>query len=208
MASVHIRDSIIVNMNVPAPRLSPLFRSDTQAEILARLLLNPDRRFTTADLARATGASYASAHREVQRLVGLGLLRQERVGQAVRLSANQADPAYGPLTELLRMSYGPSVVLPSVLAGIPGVEEAHIYGSWAARREGEPGSPPGDIDVLLVGDPPRSSVQDAAREAERRLGREVNVRVIAPSAWKAGDDLFLRTVRERPRIQLDLKGTT
>ncbi|MDR1264481.1 MAG: ArsR family transcriptional regulator [Propionibacteriaceae bacterium] len=192
-------------MNTSAPRLAPLFRSDAQAEILARLLLNPDRGHTIAELARLVGASYASVHREVQRLLIIGLLAQERVGQAVRLSANQKDPAYGPLVELLRLSYGPTAVLPGLLAGVPGVEEAYIYGSWAARRAGEPGGPPGDIDVLVVGRPSRAAIHEAAQQAERVLGREVNLRLVTPEAWRAGEDLFLRTVRERPRVRLVLE---
>lgn len=195
-------------MNIRAPRLSPLFRSDTQAEILARLLLNSDQRYSVAELARSTSAAYASVHREVQRLVDLGLVTQRRVGQATQLSANQSDPAFGPVVELLRLSYGPVVVLPRVLAGVDGIDEAHIYGSWAARRAGEPGEPPGDIDVLVVGSPSRSSIHRAAQDAERVLGRDVNIRVVSAATWKAGDDLFLRTVRERPRVQLNLKDAT
>ncbi|MDR1213069.1 MAG: ArsR family transcriptional regulator [Propionibacteriaceae bacterium] len=195
-------------MNTTASRLAPIFRSDTQAEIMARLLLNPDRSHTIAELARLVGASYASAHREIQRLLEIGLLTPERVGQAVRLCANQADPAYGPITELLRLSYGPAAILPKLLAGIPGIEEAYIYGSWAARRAGEPGSPPGDIDVLVIGNPPRGAINEAAQEAERALGREVNLRTVTPEAWQASDDLFLRTVRKRPRVRLELEDGT
>lgn len=192
-------------MNTPAPRLSPLFRSDTQAEILARLILNSDRSYTTAELARIAGAPYATAHREVQRLVDAGLLTQEKVGRAIRLSANQSDPAFAPVGELLRLSYGPAVVVPQVLAGLAGIEEAYLYGSWAARRAGEKGSPPGDIDVLVVGNPDRGKVHDASAQAERVLGREVNIRLVSPKAWHEGVDLFVKTVRERPRIRLELQ---
>ncbi len=195
-------------MNTSAPRLSPLFRSDTQADILARVLLNPDRSYTTAELARLTDTAYATTHREVQRLVKLGLFQPEQVGRATRVSANEHDPAYAHVVGLLRLSYGPAAVLPRVLAGIPGIHEAHIYGSWAARRNGEPGTPPGDIDVLVIGNPPRAAVNDAAAHAEHELGREVNVRTISSETWANGDDAFLRTIRARPLYRLDLEETT
>ena len=191
-------------MSTAPPRLSPLFRSDTQAEILACLFLNPDRSYTTAELSRRAHSSYATAHREVQLLVRAGLLVQEQVGQAVRLSVNQDDPAYTPVTELLQLSYGPSAVLPRVLAGIPGIVEAYIYGSWAARRNGEKGTVPRDIDVLVVGDPDRSVIYDASSKAEHELGREVNIRVVSPTIWQNGDDLFVRTVQEQPLVRLDI----
>jgi len=38
-----------------------------------------------------------------------------------------------PLVELLLLTYGPATILPSILADVPGIDKAHIYGSWAAR---------------------------------------------------------------------------
>lgn len=192
-------------MRTSAPRLSALFRSDTQAEILARVILNPDHQYSVSDLSRIVGAAYATTHREVQRLVDLGLFTQQQVGRALLISANESDPAYTHVAGLLRLSYGPTSVLPSVLAGISGIEEAFIYGSWAARRAGEPGPPPGDVDVLVVGDPPRSEIYDAAQQAEQRLGREVNIRVTSTAAWHEATDPFLRTLRERPLTALELE---
>ncbi|OIQ82556.1 hypothetical protein GALL_356540 [mine drainage metagenome] len=191
-------------MNIRAPALSPLFRSDVQAQILARIFLNPDRGYTTAELARESGAPYATAHREIVRLIEAGLVTEDRVGQAKIVRANTANPIVRPLSELLRLSYGPSVVVPRVLVGIDGIDEAYIYGSWAARLEGEPGSAPGDIDVVVIGDPRRQTVEEAANSAERELGREVNIRIVSRAAWSKGTDLFVKTIKARPFVRLDL----
>lgn len=199
-----MRDIIIANMNTSAPELAPLFRSDSQAEILGRLLLNSDRTYSIADLARTTRTSYATTHREVQRLIRLGLVTEERIGRNSQLAAATRHPMYAPLAELLRLSYGPAAVMPEIFAPISGIEAAYIYGSWAARRAGEPGSPPGDIDVLVVGDPSRSAIDAAADEAERLLGREVNVRIVSRGAWDNSIDPFIQTVRERPLSEVDI----
>ena len=189
-------------VNASAPELAPLFRSDTQGEILARLLLNPDAAVTIAELARATSTSYATTHREVQRLVRAGVVSENRVGRASQVMANTTSPAYGPLTELLLLTYGPAVVVPRVLAGIDGIDAAYIYGSWAARRSGEHGSPPRDVDVLVVGNPSRNTIYSAAEEAEQILGREVNIRVVSADAWGAAADAFVRTLQDRPLVEL------
>lgn len=194
-----------MNVNTSAPQLAPLFRSDAQGEILARLLLNPDRAFTIAEIARITSTSYASTHREIQRLIRAGLLDEERVGRANQVRAATTSPAYGPLTELLLLSYGPANVIPQTIAGIDGIEQAYIYGSWAARRAGEPGSPPGDIDVLIVGNPSRSAIYAASEEAEKTLGREVNTRIVSPTAWAAATDPFIRTIKNRPLTALTIE---
>ncbi len=118
-------------------------------------------------------------------------------------------PAFRPLAELLALTYGPAVVIPQHLSGISGIDQAFIYGSWAARRAGEPGEPgdaPADIDVLLVGNPPRGAVNEAARRAGTNLGREVNVRIVSTAAWEAAStDPFLRTLIERPIVSLELR---
>lgn len=66
-----------------APPLSTPFRSDTRADVLARLLVNPGRSHTPAELSRATGSAYATTHREVRRLVDFGLLTGEKAGRAI-----------------------------------------------------------------------------------------------------------------------------
>jgi predicted nucleotidyltransferase len=187
------------------PELSPLFRSDSQGAILALLLLNPGRAFTVAELARGTDTAYASAHREVERLLRTQVVTETRVGLHRQVTANPASPAAEPLRQLVLLSYGPAVVVARSLRRVRGIEEAYLYGSWAARRAGERGSPPQDIDVLVVGNPARGEVYDAADEAARLLGREVNPRVVATDAWHTSQDPFLVTVRSRPltRLQLD-----
>jgi len=206
--SIHIRDSIIAYVNTQAPALAPLFRSNAQGEILARLLLNPGESFTIAELARAANTPYASAHREVTRIVEMGLASSEKRGQAVEVQARSDTPAFRPLAELLTLTYGPAVVIPQHLAGIDGIDDAYIYGSWAARRQGETGDAPGDIDVLIVGNPPRDEVYDAAGAAGMALRREVNPRIVGAAAWAAAStDPFLRTLTERPLVHLDLPET-
>ena len=203
---IHIDDSIIAYVNIQAPALGPLFRSDTQGEILARLFLNADRSFTITELARAAKSPYASAHREVSRIVQMGLARTEKRGQSVEVRVRADTPAFRPLAELLALTYGPAVVIPQHLSAISGIDQAFIYGSWAARRVGEPGDAPADIDVLLVGNPPRGAVNEAARLAGTSLGREVNVRIVSTAAWEgANTDPFLRTLTERPMVSLELR---
>lgn len=195
-------------MNTRPPALGPLFRSDAQGEILAKILLNPDQSFTVTELAKAARTPYASAHREVSRMVQMGLVRADKRGQSLDIRAATDFPIYQPLREILGFTYGPSAVIPRFLAGIDGIEQAFIYGSWAARREGEPGSAPGDVDVLVVGNPSRADIYDAASKAGTAIGREVNIRILNAAAWSAGDDPFIRTVKQRPLIQLGIEEET
>lgn len=193
-------------MKTPAPTLSPLLRSDLQGELLAILLLDPGAEHSLTDLARVTGVSVSRVHHEVNRLTAASLLSERRVGATRLVRANTDNPLAQPLTELIELTYGPPVVLSQALAGVPGVVSAFVYGSWAARRLGEEGPPPADVDVLVVGDTPRSELQMAADRAERTLRRPVNIQRVALQDWDDEVSAFVRQLKSQPLVELDLDG--
>lgn len=195
-------------MKVQAPTLLPLLRSQVQGDLLALLYLDPDRELTVSEAARRLGASFQTVHHEVTRLVTAGLLTDRRQGNSRLVRAATDSALTRPLTDLLALTYGPLPVLTAALAPVAGVEQAYIYGSWAARYTGEAGPPPHDVDVLVVGTADRDDLDDVARDAEARLGREVNVRRIKAQTWAEPDtgDAFVASVRSRPLVELDLTG--
>ena len=95
-------------------------------------------------------------------------MRGDRVGRAVVLQAAQDNPASAPLRQLLVLHYGPARLLEQALAGIASIAQAYVHGSWAARFHGEPAKSPGDVDVLIVGQPNRDTVDAALDGLEGR----------------------------------------
>ncbi len=184
--------------------LLPVLRSETQARLLAALLLQPTREASIAELAREIAADPGNLHADVQRLVEAGVLADRRVGRTRLLRANSSSPLVRPLTDLLLVAYGPKPLLEEALTGEAGIESALIVGSWAARYHGEPGPPPGDVDLVVIGEPDRDAVIDRVAEASRLLGREVQVVFRSPGGWEAASDAFTRSVRDRPTVELDL----
>jgi DNA-binding transcriptional ArsR family regulator len=168
-------------------------------ELLAWLYLHPEAEYSVTELAAILHVSASTVSREAGHLAGAGLVAERRRGNLRLLRADVDNRLARPLTELLALSYGPAAVLADLLSGLDGVQEAYIYGSWAARYAGEPGPPPQDVDLLVVGDVDEDELADRARVAERRLGREVNAHRVSVAAWQSpGDDPFLRSVRSRP----------
>jgi DNA-binding transcriptional ArsR family regulator len=191
-------------MKVSPPTLLPLLRSRAHGELLAWLYLHPGSEYSTTDLARLVGLSQATASREADRLLGAGLVEERRLGRMRLLRAAAETILTRPLTDLLAVTFGPLPVLAELLAGVEGIAEAYIYGSWAARYAGDPGPLPRDIDVLVAGTVDPDDVYDAARAAETRLGREVNVTLVTAARWaEPGDDPFLTGLRRRPLVRLN-----
>ena len=203
---MHYTHDMLRVMKASAPSLLPLFRSQLQGDLLALTLLSPERTWTLTELAKALSVSHTAVLREVDRLIVAEILAGTRLGRTRVISAQTETLLYRPLCDLLLVTYGPVPRLSAALSALDGVEEAYIYGSWAARYEGEPGPVPGDIDVLVVGRPDPDELFDVAEHASRELRREVNVHRISQQAWASESDggPFLTSVRERPLVRLPL----
>ncbi len=192
-------------MRTESPALLPLLRSQVQGNLLALTYLNPAQEYTVTEAARRIGASVKATQQEVDRLVAAGFLADRRHGNNRLVRAVTDSPVSRPLTDLLTVTYGPLPVLTEELRTVPGIARAYLYGSWAARYSGEPGPPPNDVDVLVVGDADADELDLAAQRAEQRLGgREVNIRRVRARVWEKPPktDAFLASVRSRPLVEL------
>ncbi len=106
---------------------------------------------------------------------------------------------------MLTRAFGVPAVLAEALHDVSGITAAYIYGSWAARHEGQAGQRPvGDIDVLVLGEPDRDQLYAALSTAEERLARPVQV-AIRDRAWlESGSGAFHDTITSRPLVKLPL----
>lgn len=186
-----------------SPVLLPLLRSRAQGEILAWIVLHPQQAFSLVEIARSVGVSSPTVMREVDRLADAGLIREVRRGNQRMVQAETDTVVFGPLAQLMAVTFGPVPVLRELLTPIEGIREAHIYGSWAARYAQQPGPVPGDIDVLVIGTADPDELDAVAAAAAARLGREVSIRRVRPTTWDdAVGDAFKATVTSRPMVEL------
>jgi DNA-binding transcriptional ArsR family regulator len=187
----------------PAPSLLPVLRSQQQGEILALLLGDPELELSLTEIAQRTGAPHPSVYREIQRAEQAGLVTSRKIGNTRLVRANPASPYFPGLADVLTRAFGVPAVLAATLRPIKGLTSAFIYGPWAARHAGQAGvRPVGDIDVLALGDPDRDQLYAALQEAERRLGRPVQVTVRDQDWLTAGSGSFHDNVTSRPLYPL------
>lgn len=189
-------------MKGAAPALTPIFRSDTQGRLLAALMSDPDREFSLTELARRAETSPATTGREIDRLEVAGIVRSRRAGNTRMVMVDTGHRLYRPLAEVVTATWGVPAVVEEEFVVLPGVDGVVIFGSWAARWHGEQGRSPNDIDVLVLGDPDRKLVEDAAERAERRLRMPVQATVRKLARWDDREDPFLAGLRSRPIYQV------
>lgn len=189
-------------MRSSAPALLPIFRSQLQADILAALLLNPGREYSLTDLAKRFGAPLSTVHGEVKRLTQAGLLRRRDVGRSALVQANSQNRLVEPLAELLFLSWGAMQVISEEFERLAGAERVLIFGSWAARYRQQQGRPPNDLDVLVIGQPSRGDVYDAADRAQQRLGIPVNPVIRTVEAWHQASDPLIQQIQSEPFVDV------
>ena len=189
----------------------PILRSRHQGELLAILLLHPDREYTLMELSRRLDVPLSTLQGEANRLIDAGLVRQRRVGRARLLGAAPESRYARPLTELVTLAFGPHLVVEEEFGSLEGLDAAVIFGSWAARYHGEPGPPPNDVDLLVIGQPSRTQLYEAADRAERRLDLPINPTVRSRRGWNAAADPLVRQIRSSPVVWVldrsNLEGT-
>lgn len=172
----------------------PIFRSQHQATLLAWLLLHPSEEYTLTDLAQRLQVPLTTVQREADRLVEAGILRDRSLGRSRLLRANTDNRAIAPLTQLLELTFGPQTVIAEEFA-LPHAERVLIFGSWAERYNGTPGAPPNDVDVLVLGNPIRADVYDAADRAQARLGMQVNPVIRSTQQWDEDVDPLIAQIK-------------
>lgn len=153
----------------------------SRAAVLAVLLSRPDESLHVRELARLTGVSPGTLHRELRALTGLGLLQRRAVGRQVFYTANPSSPVFEDLASLLRKTAGLVDVLRSALAPLADrIERAFVYGSMASGQT----HAHSDIDVMVIGDLGFADVVLALAPAQESLRREINPTVLSAADFK------------------------
>jgi DNA-binding transcriptional ArsR family regulator len=200
-----LKSILLIVERQPTPPLLPILRSQQQGEILALLLGDPDLELSLTEIATRTGAPHPSVYREIQRAERAGLVTTRKIGNTRLVRANTASPYYAGLADVLTRAFGVPAVLAAALRPVAGITAAYIYGSWAARHEGQAGQRPvGDIDVLILGAPDRDPLYAAISTAEDRLGRPVQATIRHPAWLDSGTGAFHDTVTSRPLLELTM----
>lgn len=181
---------------------SSLLFSDYRRRVLALLLLQPEQAYHVREIARLTGSTAGTLHKELSKLAEVGILSREPRGNQVLYRANLACPIYAELASIMRKTSGVAETLAHALAALESqIDVAFIFGSVARGAE-QAGS---DIDVMVIGSAGFADVVNHLYDAQTALGREINPKVFSPAEWRSGiaqQEPFLLNVQARPKIYL------
>jgi len=180
--------------------LSSLLFSDYRRRVLGLLLLHPDTTYHVRELARLTGTSAGTLHKELTKLTAGGVLRRQEVGNQVRYSADRDCPVFEELASILRKTSGLVDVLVEALSSVEkNIALAFVFGS-VARGEQHSNS---DVDVMLVGNLGFADAVQVLHPVQATLQREINPVVYSLEEFRRradSDDSFVREVLSQPKL--------
>jgi DNA-binding transcriptional ArsR family regulator len=119
---------------VPDP-LAELFSSRVRAAVLTLVLSRPHVGFSLTDLSRRLGLPVSSLQHECYKLTRLGLLRDERVGNARLYRPNPTWPLLEPLTALTVRAMPLEEALRGAVEGVPGIDGAWVSGDLSSQSD-------------------------------------------------------------------------
>ncbi len=174
----------------------------TRQNILATLLLSPERRWYLSDLAHHLKVSPSSLQRELASLAEADILCREMDGNRVYYQANPSHPLLPELQSLFAKTVGLADKVWDTLKPLgEDIDFAFIFGS-VARGERTAHS---DVDVLIVGSVGMADLALPLRELERALQIPVNVTHFTAAELRdkrTRNNHFLRTVLRGRKIFL------
>lgn len=170
--------------------------------VLGLLLLHPEQSYHVRELARITGTTAGTLHKELTKLAAAGILSNERRGNQLAYRADRACPIFEELASIMRKTSGLAEVIARALEPLGAkVKVAFVFGSVAQGRE----AAHSDVDLMLIGDAGFGEVVQLLYPVQTELGREVNPKVFAEEEWNskvAAADPFVADVLSKPKIFL------
>ena len=167
-----------------------LLGSGVRSDVLRAFFRYPGAQLGSRELQRITDRSLSEIQRNLGLLEKIGLLERfdfesmEGGTQWVAESdflLNKSHPWVAPLQMLIERSIGGLSVLAPVIEGLPDIDIAFVFGSYATSEQG----PYSDIDLMVIGKQTLMTLAEPISEVEKRIGREIQIIAYSPEEWRS-----------------------
>ena len=179
----------------------------TQQKVLGLLFGKPDKSYYTNEIMRRAAIGRGTVSRELDRLVGAGLITVNREGNQNHYQANVNNPVYKELTSIVRKTFGVADVIREALKPLDeSIDLAFIYGSIAKNTD----TKSSDIDLMLVGQQlGYGAVVELLIPLEESLQRTINPLLYEKDDFFAklnSSNSFVTRVMKQPKIVIKGDG--
>lgn len=176
-------------------------KSKIRQDLLALFFTNPSQRYYLRELQRILGYSAGSLRRELLRFQKDGLFNTESMGNLLYYSLNKKHPLFNELKSIVSKTVGVEGSLRKILQSLKNIKTAFIYGSFASNKE----NITSDIDLMIIGNPDTSNLNEKIANLEKILRREINPTIYSFKQYRAKKKAksgFVLELLRNPKIML------
>ena len=176
-------------------------KSKIRKDLLTLFFTNPSQKYYLRELQRELGYSAGSIRRELLKFQKDDLFNTQKVGNLLYYTLNTKHPLFKELKMIVFKTVGVEGSLRNALSSIQRITVAFIYGSYAGRKE--KGS--SDIDLMIVGNPDTSLLNEKIAALEKRLKREINPTLYPLEEYrrkKKAKSGFITELLKNPKIMV------
>ena len=150
--------------------IDKLISSKARVEIMKLFLFNPHDSYYQSQVASLTHQPIRAVQRELERLVGVGLIMKSTQGNRYYYKVNTNCAIYPELKAAFFKTVGLPSILKAHLSNEEDIKVAFIYGSYARNQENSMS----DIDLMVIGKISSRILSSILAEAKAELGHEIN----------------------------------
>lgn len=175
--------------------------SRVRARMVELFFTNPDELFYVREISRAVKEEINAVRRELERMLGYGLLKSEQRGNRLYYFINKNYLFYPELLQMVAKTTGLGMEIRKNRRKLGTIEFVMFSGAFVegkSRRQDR-------LDVLVVGDVVLQELQLLVKAEEERRGREINYTVFAKDEFdfrKTRRDPFVMEVLYDNRIMI------
>ncbi len=181
--------------------LNKLFVSEVRVKILKTLLLNPDKSLHVRAIVRSVGAEINAIRRELDNLIGIGLLTKRQSSNRIYYTVNTSHPFYPELLALMAKEQGIAESIFKNLKTLGKIEYVVLSKAFIRGRK----STALDVDLFVVGEINEEYLEKIVKEEEEKTEHEINYSAMSSDEFmsrKRTGDLFVARFLSQSRTML------
>lgn len=177
--------------------LQDIIVSGARVKMLELFFTNTEEMFYVREITRKTKEEINAVRRELDRLLGVGLLKSEERGNRLYYSLNPRYVFFQEFQQIVVKNTGLGLKIRKMRRKLGTLAFVMFSGGFVRKKP----VAQGEVDILVIGDIVLAELDALIKEEERQLGREINYAVFSE------DEFTFRKQRRDPFIMDVLYGT-
>ena len=196
-----IMSTIVLNKESIMLETLYITKSKIRRDLLALFFTNPSQKYYLRELQRMLGYSAGNIRRELLRFQSDNLFSTQKTANLLYYSLNTEHPLFEELKSIIAKTVGVEGSLRKSLSSIKKLKISFIYGSFASKNQ----KAASDIDIMIIGDPEISDLNEEIARLEKKLKREINITLYSLEEYRAkkkSKSGFILDLLKNPKIIL------